>query len=221
MAQDARRANGGGGMIDLYSVFTANGQKIHIMLEECDLEYTAHAVDLHGGAHRAPDFRKLNPFARVPVLVDDDGPDGAPVAVSETLAILDYLAGKTGRFMPADLRGRADVMQWLSFISANVGPVFRGEFMFTAVVPGMIQPAIDYFKAEAVKALQVIDDHLRDREFLAAGQYTVADISAYPVAATSAKRLPEGIAPFANIRRWMEGIARRPAVRRGMAVLAP
>ncbi|MDX2223744.1 MAG: glutathione S-transferase family protein [Rhodospirillaceae bacterium] len=208
-------------MIDLYSVFTANGQKIHIMLEECDLEYTAHAVDLHGGAHRTPEFRKLNPFARVPVLVDDDGTGGAPVVVSETLAILDYLAAKAGRLMPADARGRADVMQWLASIAANVGPVFRGEFMFTAVVPGKIQPAIDYFKAEAAKALAMIDDHLRDREYLVAGQYTVADISAYPVAATSAKRLPDGVAPYANIRRWMEAISRRPAVQRGMAVLAP
>ena len=207
-------------MIQLYSVFTANGQKVHIMLEECELEYSAVAVDLHGGAHRTPEFRALNPFARVPVIIDHKGPNGEPIVVCETTAILDYLAHKSGKFLPTDQRGRTEVAQWLSFIAANVGPVMRGEFMFTSVVPGKLQPAIDYFTSEAVKSFGVIDAYLADHEYLAADQYTIADINAYPVAATSSKRLPDGIEPFANIKRWMAAIGERPGVQRGMAVLA-
>ncbi|MCB2107732.1 MAG: glutathione S-transferase C-terminal domain-containing protein [Rhodobacteraceae bacterium] len=206
-------------MIQLYSVFTANGQKVHVMLEECELEYSAMAVDLVGGAHRTPEFRSLNPFARVPIIIDEQGPDGNPITVCETIAILEYLSAKTGRFMPSSARGRVEVAQWLSFITSNVGPLFRGIFMFSNIVPGKIQPAIEHFQTEAKKAFAVLDAYLADHEFLAANEYTIADINAYPVAATSSKSIARGLEPYTNIRRWADSIAKRAAVQRGMKVL--
>lgn len=205
-------------MIDLYSVPTSNGQKVHILLEETGLPYTPHLIDLKAGVHRQAAFQKINPYARAPAIVDHDAT--SDVAVSESLAILVYLAEKTGRFLPQDALGRCQTFQWLSAISANIAPLFRGEYMFTNIVPGKIQPAIDYFVGEAEKALAMLDRHLADRSFFVGDTYTIADISAYPVAATSGKRLPQGLAPYANIRRWAEVIAQRPAVQRGMNLFA-
>lgn len=207
-------------MIDLYSVFTGNGQKVHIMLEECGLPYTPHLVDLYAGAHRTPEFRKLNPFARVPVIVDRDAP-GGPLAVSETAAILTYLAEKSGQLIPTDVRGRSEVLQWLSFISANITPLFRGIFMFNVRLPEKNPAATAYYIDEAKKAYATVDEVFAQRPFLAGDSYSIADISMYTVAATSAGSLPDGIAPYANLRRWMAGIAARPAVQRGMKLFAP
>ncbi|MBL8628822.1 MAG: glutathione S-transferase family protein [Rhodospirillaceae bacterium] len=203
-------------MIDLYTVPTANGQKIHIMLEETGLAYRPHLVDLYKGEHRAPEFRKLNPFARVPVIVDHDAPGEGDFAVCETGAILRYLAAKSGQFLPADIRLASEVDQWLSFISANVGPLFRGGFMFSTMVPN--PAAAEYFVAEAQKAFGVLNDVLATRSFLVGETYTIADISAYPVAATSGKQLPQGLTPYPHVRRWAEAIAARAAVQRGMAL---
>jgi glutathione S-transferase len=176
-------------------------------------------MDLYGGAHKTPEFRKLNPFGRVPVIVDHDAP-GGELVVCETIAILHYLADKTGRFMPADPRQRSEVQQWLSFIATNVGPLFRGEFMFANVVPGKIRGAVDYFIGEAEKAFAVLNEYLSGRVYLVGDTYTIADINAYPVAATSSQRLPQGLAPYPHIRRWAERIGERTAVQRGMALFA-
>ena len=206
-------------MIDLYTVPTANGQKVQIMLEETGLAYTPHLVDLHAGAHRQASFLSLNPFARVPAIVDHAGP-GGDVAVGESLAILVYLAEKSGQFLPTDVVERSQTLQWLSAISSNIGPLFRGEFMFTNIVPGKLQPAIDHFVGEAKKAFAMVDAHLATSAFLVGDTYTIADMSAYPVAATSSKRLPDGLAPYPHIRRWAADIGPRPAVQRGMKLFA-
>jgi GST-like protein len=206
-------------MIDLYTVPTANGQKVHIMLEECGLPYTPHLMDLYGGQHRTPEFLKLNPFARVPVIVDHDGP-GGDFAVCETIAILQYLADKTGQFVPEGAKARSEVQQWLSFVTTNIGPLFRGEFMFANIIPGQIRGAVDYFVSECEKALAILNEVLATRTYLVAETYSIADINAYPVAATSSKRLPKGLEPFPHIRRWAETIAARPAVARGMKLFA-
>ena len=205
-------------MIDLYTVPTSNGQKVHIMLEETGLAYTPHLVDLHAGVHRQAAFLKLNPFARVPAIVDHDGP--GDVSVGESLAILVYLAEKSGQFLPTDVVGRSQTLQWLSAISSNIGPLFRGEFMFTNIVPGKLQPAIDHFVGEAKKAFAMLEAHLATSAFLVGAGYTIADMSAYPVAATSSKRLPDGLAPYPHIRRWAADIGSRPAVQRGMKLFA-
>ena len=207
-------------MIDLYTVPTANGQKVHIMLEECELPYTPHLMNLFGGEHRTPEFRKMNPFARVPVIVDHDAP-GGDFAVCETTAILDYLAVKSGRFMPNDPRAQSEVRQWLSFIATNIGPLFRGEFMFANIVPGQIRGAVEYFVAEAQKAFGILNDYLADKHYFVGDAYTIADINAYPVAVTSSQRLPEGLKPYPNIQLWVDRVAVRPAVQRGMALFAP
>jgi glutathione S-transferase len=205
-------------MIDLYTVPTANGQKIHIMLEEVGLPYTPHLVDLYKGEHRTPEFRKLNPFARVPIIIDRNGPGGGDFAVCEGSAILRYLAEKTDQFLPTDSRIRSEVDQWLSFINANVGPLFRGEFMFTAMAPN--PEAVTYFVAEAEKAFGVLNEFLATRTYFVGEVYTIADINAYPVAAVSSKRLPKGLEPYPHVRRWADNIATRPAVQRGMALFA-
>jgi len=204
-------------MIDLYTVPTANGQKIHIMLEETGVAYTPHLMDLYGGQHRTPEFRKLNPFARVPVIVDHDGP-GGDFVVCETTAILRYLARKTQQFLPTDPRQHSEVDQWLSFINTNIGPLFRGEYMFANVVP--VRGAVDYFVNEAEKAFAVLNEFLAVRTFFVGETYTIADMNAYPVAATSSQRLPKGLEPYPNIRRWADSIATRPAVQRGMKLFA-
>ena len=200
-------------MIDLYSVPTGNGQKVHILLEETGLAYTPHLVDLYGGVHRQEPFLQLNPFGRVPAIVDRAAGD---LAVGESLAILMYLAEKSGQFLPQDTRGRTQVLQWLSAISANIVPLFRGIFMFSNVVPGKIEPAIAYFRGEAEKALAMLDRALADRTWLVGDAYTIADISAYPAAANATNYLPQGLTPYPNIARWAERIAARPAVQRGM-----
>ncbi len=205
-------------MIDLYTVPTANGQKIHIMLEEVALPYTPHLVDLYKGQHRTAEFRKLNPFSRVPIIIDHTGPGGGDFAVCETTAILRYLADKTEQFLPTDRRLRSEVDQWLSFVATNIGPLFRGEFMFTAMVPN--PAAVEYFVGEAEKAFGVLDEYLATRTYLVGEDYTIADINAYPVAAVSSKRLPKGLEPYAHVRRWADNIAARPAVQRGMALFA-
>jgi GSH-dependent disulfide-bond oxidoreductase len=215
----ARSRGEGVTMIDLYTVPTANGQKVHIMLEECGLAYTPHLMNLFGGQHRTPEFLKINPFGRVPVIVDHDVP-GGDFAVCETTAILEYLAAKSGQFMPNDPRGQSEAQQWLSFIATNIGPLFRGEYMFANVVPGKIRGAIDYFVAEAEKAFSVLDIYLERREFFVGETYTIADMNAYPVAVTSSQRLPKGLAPFPHIKRWADAVGARPAVQRGMALFA-
>ncbi len=200
-------------MIDLYSVPTANGQKAHIMLEECGLPYTPHLVDLKGGAHRQADFLKLNPNARVPVIVDHDA---GGFVVGESLAILTYLAEKSGKLLPKDAKGRSNVLQWLSAVASNMGPLFRGVFVFSHVVPGKHDDAIAYFKGEIDKAYAMLDKELATRAYLAGDEYTIADISAYPNVVTTAFMAPRGIEPFANLQKWAAKIGERPAVQRGL-----
>ena len=200
-------------MIDLYSVPTGNGQKAHIMLEECGLPYKPHLVDLKAGAHRQADFLKLNPNARVPVIVDHDA---GGFVVGESLAILTYLAEKSGKFMPKDAKGRSLVLQWLSSVASNIGPLFRGVFVFSHVVPGKHDETIAYFKAEIDKAYAMLDKELADRPYLAGDEYTIADISAYPNVTTTAFMSLRGYEPFPNLKKWADKIGERPAVQRGL-----
>ena len=206
-------------MIDLYSVPTANGQKVHIVLEECGLEYRPHFVDLMGGEHLSEDFQKLNPGGRAPVIVDHDGPNGATVTLCETAAILFYLAEKTGRFMPEDIGLRGEVVQWLSNVSSNIGPPFSYQFRASVIDKEMGEHSLAVFIADAHRFLKAMDQSLDGRTYLVGETYTIADMQAYPVAATSAMRIEGGIEPYANIQKWAARIADRDAVKRGMSVL--
>lgn len=205
-------------MIDLYSVPTANGQRVHIMLEETGLAYTPHLVDLMGGGHLKDDFLAKNPFGRAPALVDNDGPGGTQVTMYEGHGILFYLAEKSGQFYSDDPVVRAEIHMWISAISANVSPAFAAQFYFTTLAPERSEIAIDRAISEAHRGLKALDAHLAERDYIAGDAYTIADIHTYPVAATSAARLDGGMEPYGNIKRWSDALAQRPAVKKGMAL---
>jgi len=207
-------------MIDLYSVPTANGQRVHIMLEETGLPYTAHFVDLYSGAHMKDDYLAKNPFGRVPALVDNDGPGGRPVTVFEGHAILYYLAEKSGKFYPDDLAIRAQIHTWMSAISSNLAPAFSAQFWFTTLAPERSQVALDRYLSEIHRGLKALDLHLSHTPYVAGEDYTIADIFTYPVAATSAARLEDGLTAYPHISQWVGRVAERPAVARGMALFA-
>ncbi len=205
-------------MIDLYFWPTPNGQKASIMLEETGLEYRVLPVDILRGEQFRPQFLKLNPNNKIPVIVDRDGPGGRPCTVFESGAILQYLADKSGRWLPKRTRARYEVLQWLAFQVGSVGPMFGQCGHFLGYAPHRIPYAIERYRNETLRLYGVMDRRLARHEYLA-GRYSIADIATWPwVAVRWLHRID--IDEFPNVRRWYEAIERRPAVRRGMAVLA-
>lgn len=201
-------------MIDLYTSATANGQKVSIMLEECGLAYRVHIIDLAAGDHLAPSFLALNPAGKIPVIVDPDGPDGQSFTLAQSLAIVLYLAEKTGRLLPSDPRERAEAYRYMALVASDASAAFAGTFIFSVLHPDP-GPAT-HFRAQAERQLRILDRRLAESPYLAGPTVSVADMLAYPVAATSSKLLPDGIADYPALRRWAEEIGARPAVRRGM-----
>jgi len=205
-------------MIDLYSFPTPNGRKISVALEELELPYRAHLVDIRAGAQFAPDFLAVSPNNKIPAIVDPDGPDGAPISVFESGAILVYLAEKTGRLMPTDARGRSEVLQWLMFQMGGVGPMFGQVSHFTVYATESVPYAIARYTAEAQRLLDVLDRRLTGREWLAGGASSIADVanwtwvSAAPVRKAEADRWPA-------VAAWVDRIRARPAAARGWEVL--
>ncbi|MFO1199137.1 MAG: glutathione S-transferase N-terminal domain-containing protein [Burkholderiaceae bacterium] len=199
-------------MIDLYTAGTPNGYKVSIALEELALPYTVHAIDLLRGEQKAPAFVAINPNGRIPAIVDRDEGD---FAVFESGAILVYLAEKTGRLMPADAKGRSQVMQWLMFQMAGVGPMMGQANVFHRYLPEKIPLAIERYHGECRRLFGVLDARLRDHEFLA-GDYSIADVATWPWVRTHDwSGVP--IEGFAHLRRWLDAIGARPAVQRGAA----
>ena len=205
-------------MIDLYTWPTPNGHKIHIMLEETGLAYTVHAIDIGAGDQFAPDFLKISPNNKIPAIVDRDGPDGRPYSMFESGAILMYLAEKTGKLMPQETRARYDVVQWLMFQMGHVGPMLGQAHHFRAYAPEPIPYAIDRYTNEAGRLYGVIDRRLQGRDWLA-GDYSIADIATFPWL-RSYERQGQRLEDFPDLKRWFETIAARPAVQRGLKVLA-
>jgi GST-like protein len=205
-------------MIDLYTWPTPNGHKVHIMLEECALPYTVHAVDIQAGDQFSPEFLAISPNNRIPAIVDSDGPDGKPISVFESGAILIYLAEKTGKLLPKDVRGRTQVLEWLMWQMGGVGPMFGQANHFRSYAPEPIPYAIDRYTKEVRRLYGVLDKRLADHEYLA-GDYSIADLITYPWTLLY-KRYEVDMAEFPHARRWQEAIGARPAVERGMAVLA-
>ncbi len=205
-------------MIDVYTWVTPNGHKIHIMLEECALPYAVHAVDIGAGDQFAPDFLRISPNNKIPALTDSEGPDGAPIALFESGAILLYLAGKTGRFLPADVRGKYTVLQWLMFQMGSVGPMFGQAHHFRQYAPEKIAYAVDRYSNEAKRLYGVLDRRLGEAPFLA-GTYSIADIATYPWTRSHANQGVD-LAEYPNVKRWYDAIEARPAVQRGIQVLA-
>ncbi len=204
-------------MIDLYFWPTPNGQKISIMLEETRLPYRVRPVDILRGEQFRRRFLALNPNNKIPVIVDGDGPGRRPLALFESGAILQYLAEKSGRLLPARPRARFETLQWLNFQTANVGPMFGQCGHFLGYAPRRIPYAIERYRNETLRLYRVMDRRLRDVEYLA-GRYSIADVATYPwVAVRWLHRID--LDEFPRVRRWFEQVGRRAAVRRGMAVL--
>ncbi|WP_299626807.1 glutathione S-transferase N-terminal domain-containing protein [Pelagibius sp.] len=204
--------------IDLYTWKTPNGRKASIALEELGLDYAVHSVDIGKDEQFDPEFLKISPNNKIPAIVDPDGPDGEPISVFETGAILLYLAEKTGRLMPGDPRGHALAMQWLMWQMGGFGPMLGQAHHFRRFAPEQIPYAVDRYSNEARRLYGVLDNRLAEAEFLA-GEYSVADVATYPWAA---RHEWQGIAleDFGNVRRWYDAIAARPAVAKGMTVPA-
>ena len=205
-------------MIELYTDTTPNGYKIHIMLEEVGLPYTVHYVDIGKGDQFKPEFLAISPNNKIPAIVDRDGPGGKSYAMMESGAILMYLAEKTGKLWPKETRARYDVMQWLMFQMAHVGPMLGQAHHFRMYAPEQIPYAVDRYTKEANRLYGVMDQRLRDHAYLA-GEYSIADIACWPW-----MRRPErqGVNrdDYPHVSRWFDAIAARPAVERGLAVLA-
>ena len=204
-------------MITLYTWGTPNGRKISIALEELQLPYEVRTIDITRGAQREAEFLRLNPNGKIPVITDQTGPDGAPITLSESGAILLYLAGKAGRLLPRDLRERLEVMQWLMFQMASVGPMLGQVHHFLRYAPDLIPYAIERYTSEAQRIYGVIDQHLGERAWLAGNDYSIADIATFPWIARHDWQGIE-LRHYPALKRWYQRIAERPAVVRGMAV---
>jgi len=206
-------------MIEVYSWATPNGHKVHIMLEECALPYRVHAVDIGAGEQFTPEFLAISPNNKIPVIVDPDGPDGKPISLFESGAILLYLAGKTGRFLPADTRGKYEVLQWLMFQMGSVGPMLGQAHHFRIYAPEKITYAIDRYTNEAKRLYGVMNRRIARQRYIAGDEYTIADIAIFPWLRSWKN---QGIEwdEFPHLKGWFDEIAARPAVVRGVQVLA-
>ncbi len=203
-------------MIDLYYWTTPNGHKITIFLEETGLPYVLRPVNISNGEQFAPEFLAIAPNNRIPAIVDRDPPDGgAPIPLFESGAILLYLGGKTGRFLPTDLRERCDCVQWLFWQMAGLGPMLGQNHHFSNYAPEKIPYAIERYVKETARLYAVLDRRLADREFIT-GDYTIADMASYPWILPD--RQGQNIDDFPNLKRWKAAIAARPAVQRAYAL---
>jgi glutathione S-transferase/GST-like protein len=200
-------------MIDLYTAATPNGHKVSIALEELGLPYTVHKVHLAALEQRQPEFLKLNPNGRIPVIVDREAGD---FVVFESGAILIYLAEKTGRLMPADPKGRSLVIQWLMFQMGGIGPMMGQANVFFRYFPEKIQPAIDRYHGEVHRLFTVLDGRLAGHEYLA-GDYSIADIANWTWVRTH-KWSGVSIEGLSHLQRWIDQLAARPACRRGIEI---
>ncbi len=203
-------------MITLYTWATPNGRKVSIMLEECWLAYRAEPVDIMRGAQFSPGFKAINPNSKIPAIVDEDGPGGTPFKLFESGAILLYLAEKTGKFLPAEGRGRYEALQWLMFQMGGIGPVFGQAHHYLRFAPEPVPYSIKRFGDETARLYGVLDRRLGEADTLA-GEYSVADMATFPWVARHEFHNID-LAAYPNVRRWHYAIAARPAVRRGMAV---
>ena len=206
-------------MIDLYTWPTPNGHKIHIMLEECGLPYRVHPIDIGKGDQFQPDFLKISPNNKMPAIVDPEGPDGKPISIFESGAILIYLAEKTGRFLPDAPRARYQVLQWLMWQMGGLGPMLGQAHHFLQYAPEDIPYAKQRYANEANRLYGVADRRLAESAYLGGEAYSIADMAAWPW-----MRYPErqGVNrdDYPHFKRWFDGIAERPAVRKGVEVLA-
>jgi GST-like protein len=203
-------------MIDLYTAPTPNGWKASITLEELEIPYEVHIVNLMGGDQKKPEYLKINPNGRIPTIVDRDE-DG--FAVFESGAIMIYLAEKAGRLLPTDRRGRSRVIQWLMFQMGGIGPMMGQANVFYRYFPEKIQPAIDRYQNESRRLFEVLNGQLADHEWLA-GDFSIADIANWSWVRTH-KWSGVSVEGFEPLKGWMARMAARPACRAGVDVPFP
>jgi len=210
-------------MIDVYSWATPNGHKVHIMLEECGLrlgrDWLAHSINIGKGDQFTPEFLKISPNNKIPALVDPQGPDGKPISLFESGAILLYLASKTGKFLPKSDRAKFEVLQWLMFQMGGVGPMLGQAHHFRIYAPEKFEYAYNRYTNEAKRLYGVMDKRLQNSKFIGGGSYSIADIAIFPWVRSWQN---QGIdwADFPYLKAWFDLITARPAVQRGVQVLA-
>jgi GST-like protein len=204
-------------MIDLYYWTTPNGHKITIFLEETGLPYSIKPVDIGKGDQFKSEFLEISPNNRIPAIVDNDPTgSGKPISIFESGAILQYLAEKTGKFLPADLRGRTEVMQWLFWQMGNLGPMLGQNHHFRSYIAEKIPYAINRYVKETERLYGVLDERLADRDFVA-GEYSIADMACYPWIVLH-DRQGQNLDDFPNLKRWFERIQQREPVQRAYAL---
>ena len=206
-------------MIEVYSWPTPNGHKVHIMLEECGLAYRAHPVNIGAGDQFKPEFLAISPNNKIPAITDPDGPDGKPISLFESGAILLYLAGKTGKFLPQSVTARYEVLQWLMFQMGGVGPMLGQAHHFRIYAPEKIDYAINRYTNEAKRLYGVMDKRLAKSKYIGGPEYSIADIAIFPWL-RSWKNQGIDWADYPHLKGWFDEIAARPAVQRGVEVLA-
>ncbi len=206
-------------MIEVLTWPTPNGHKVHIMLEECGLPYRATAVDIGKGEQFSSDFLAISPNNKIPAMRDPHGPDGEPITLFESGAILLYLAAKTGRFLPEGTRQRYEVLQWLMFQMGGVGPMLGQAHHFRIYAPEKIPYAVDRYTNEAKRLYGVMDKRIAKSRYLGGADYGIADMAVFPWLRSWQN---QGIEwnDYPNLKGWFDEIAARPAVQRGVQVLA-
>ncbi|MEO8123452.1 MAG: glutathione binding-like protein [Burkholderiales bacterium] len=206
-------------MIEVYSWATPNGHKVHIMLEECALPYRVIPIDIGKGDQFGHDFLAISPNNKIPAIVDPNGPDGKPISLFESGAILLYLAAKAGRFLPADTRGKYEVLQWLMFQMGSVGPMLGQAHHFRVYAPQKIDYAIERYTKETGRLYGVMNRQLAKSRYIAGDEYSIADIAIYPWL-RSWKNQGIDWDDHPHLKGWFDEIGARPAVQRGVEVLA-
>ena len=206
-------------MIDVYSAPTPNGHKVHIMLEECGFPYRVHHVDIGAGDQFAPDFLAISPNNKIPAIVDADGPDGKPMSLFESGAILVYLAGKAGKLLGETDRERFTTLQWLMFQMGSIGPMLGQAHHFRGYAKENLEYAVNRYTNEAKRLYGVIDRQVTKTAYLAGDDYTIADIATFPWLRSAEK---QGVDwnDYPHAKRWFDKIAARQAVERGVKILA-
>ena len=205
-------------MIDLYTWGTPNGRKVSIMLEECGLPYRAHAIHIGKNDQFTPEFIAINPNSKIPAIVDSDGPDGQPIRMMESGAILIYLAGKAGKFLPSSISGKFEALEWLMFQMAGVGPMFGQTHHFMRAAPEPVPYAIERYHKETKRLYAVLNERLAKQAYLAS-EYSIADIATFPWVARHEWHQVD-LNSFPHVQRWFDEISKREAVQKGMAVPA-
>ncbi len=206
-------------MIDVYSWATPNGHKIHILLEECGLSYRAHPIDIGKGEQFAPEFLEISANNKIPAMTDSDGPDGKPISLFESGAMMAYLAGKTGKFLGKTDRERYNVLQWLMYQMGGLGPMLGQCHHFRIYAPEKIEYAINRYTNEARRLYGVLERQLAKTPYIAGKTYTIADMAIWPWLRNWKNQGVE-MAEYPHVAKWFETIGKRPAVQRGVTVLA-